>query len=185
MSLTGSTIYLPRLTCAVTAGKNAFLTTVYVVLVPFLGWALFKKRPAPRSVPAALLEEKGVALPVFGMVKDEHHKTRTLTDGEHDIGLTKRQDIFVFVYKIQEEVHRFAFSGMDAKRRKSVRKSTLESIQGVGPESARRLNAAFGGLRGVRGATAEQLAAVKGVSRRAAEAVYRHFHPEGTQETQE
>ena len=133
----------------------------------------------------ALLEEKGVALPVFGMVKDEHHKTRTLTDGEHDIGLTKRQDIFVFVYKIQEEVHRFAFSGMDAKRRKSVRKSTLESIQGVGPESARRLNAAFGGLRGVRGATAEQLAAVKGVSRRAAEAVYRHFHPEGTQETQE
>ena len=137
------------------------------------------------GVVRALLEEKGVALPVFGMVKDEHHKTRTLTDGEHDIGLTKRQDIFVFVYKIQEEVHRFAFSGMDAKRRKSVRKSTLESIQGVGPESARRLNAAFGGLRGVRGATAEQLAAVKGVSRRAAEAVYRHFHPEGTQETQE
>ena len=134
---------------------------------------------------AALVDTKLADVPLFGMVKDEHHKTRTLTDGEHDIGLTTRQDIFVFVYKIQEEVHRFAFSGMDAKRRKSVRKRTLESIQGVGPESARRLIAALGGLRGVRGATAEQLAAVKGVSRRAAEAVYRHFHPEGTQETQE
>ena len=125
-----------------------------------------------------LLAEKGISLPVFGMVKDEHHKTRTLTDGDHDIGLTKRQDIFVFIYKIQEEVHRFAFSGMDAKRRKSVRKSALESVKGVGPESARRLNAAFGGLRGVREATAEQLASVKGVTKTAAAAVYAHFHPD-------
>ncbi len=45
-----------------TAGKNAFLTTVYVVLVPFLGWALLKKRPAPRSVPAALLAMVGIGL---------------------------------------------------------------------------------------------------------------------------
>ena len=129
-----------------------------------------------------LLAEKGISLPVFGMVKDEHHKTRTLTDGDHDIGLTKRQDIFVFIYKIQEEVHRFAFSGMDAKRRKSVRKSALESVKGVGPESARRLNAAFGGLRGVREATAEQLASVKGVTKTAAAAVYAHFHPDEPRE---
>lgn len=133
----------------------------------------------------ALLEEKGVALPVFGMVKDEHHKTRTLTDGEHDIGLTSGRIFSCSCTRFRRRCTASPSRGWTPSAARACAKARSSPIQGVGPESARRLNAAFGGLRGVRGATAEQLAAVKGVSRRAAEAVYRHFHPEGTQETQE
>ena len=98
------------------------------------------------------------------MVKDEHHKTRTLTDGDHDIGLTKRQDIFVFIYKIQEEVHRFAITFHREKRSKSQIASALDHIKGVGDKRKTALLKTFKSVARIRQASLEEIAEVIGES---------------------
>ena len=120
----------------------------------------------------SVLAEYGLDIPVFGMVKDEHHKTRTLTDGENEFSLNKRQDIFIFIYKLQEEVHRFALSRMDARRRKTVKQSVLTEIKGVGKAKAEELLRHFGGLGELKKASPEQIQAVKGVNAELAKTIY-------------
>ncbi len=127
------------------------------------------------SVIKQLLDEKGIYIPVFGMIKDEHHKTRTLTDGENEIGLNTRQDIFNFFYKFQEEVHEAAFGKMDAKRRKSLTSSSLLDIEGVGEKTAETLLKYFGGLKGIKNASFEELAAIKGISRTTAQKITEYY----------
>ncbi len=125
-----------------------------------------------------VLNRLGLCIPVFGMIKDEHHKTRTLTDGEHELSLLKRQDVFVFLYKIQEEVHRFSLKQMDASRRKTVRQSSLVKIKGVGETRARELLERFGNLERLKQATFEELRQVKGISEDTANNILRHFEAE-------
>jgi excinuclease ABC subunit C len=126
----------------------------------------------------AVTEEMGISIPIFGMVKDEHHKTRTLTDGENEISLITRQDAFVFIYKIQEEVHRYSLSLMDAKRRSAVKKSSLTEIKGVGAARANDLMLHFGTLNALKSATKEQLTEVKGVTAAIADAIIEYFGKE-------
>lgn len=126
----------------------------------------------------AVTEEMGISIPIFGMVKDEHHKTRTLTDGENEISLITRQDAFVFIYKIQEEVHRYSLSLMDAKRRSAVKKSSLTEIKGVGAARANDLMLHFGTLNALKSATKEQLTEVKGVTEAIADAIIEYFGKE-------
>ncbi|MBO4366836.1 MAG: excinuclease ABC subunit UvrC [Clostridia bacterium] len=111
-----------------------------------------------------VLREKGLDIAVLGMIKDEHHKTRTLTDGENELSLNKRQDVFVFLYPIQEEVHRYALARMDVRRRNTVRKSSLTAVKGIGEAKAQELLRHFGTLEALRRATAEELTAVKGIN---------------------
>ncbi len=127
------------------------------------------------SVINSLLAEKNADIPVFGMIKDEHHKTRTLTDGENEISLNGRQDLFRFFYRFQEEVHDAAFGKMDKQRRKNLTASSLLDIPGVGKKTAETLLVYFGGLKGIRSASFEELAAVKGVSRTTAQRITEHF----------
>jgi excinuclease ABC subunit C len=124
------------------------------------------------------LRDIGIDLPVLGMVKDDHHKTRTLTDGENEISIANIKDVFTFFYKIQEEVHRFTLSRMDTKRRKAVKKSSLEEIEGIGEKKAKILNGRFGGLRGIKEASLDELMTVKGLTERDATRVYSYFHKE-------
>ncbi len=119
-----------------------------------------------------VLDSLGITIPVFGMIKDEHHKTRTLTDGENEISLITRQDAFVFVYKIQEEVHRYSLAMMDSKRRNAVKKSSLTEIKGVGPKRANDLMLHFGTLESIKNATPLELQAVKGITPEIANAIY-------------
>ncbi len=125
-----------------------------------------------------VLYEMGISIPVFGMIKDEHHKTRTLTDGENEISLITRQDAFVFIYKIQEEVHRYSLSLMDAKRRNAVKKSSLTEIKGIGAKKANDLMLHFGTLAALKGATREQLLEVKGITEPVADAILEYFGKE-------
>ena len=126
----------------------------------------------------SVLSEMGIDISVFGMIKDEHHKTRTLTDGENEISLITRQDAFVFIYKIQEEVHRYSLSLMDAKRRNAVKKSSLTEIKGVGDKKANELMLHFGTLARLKSATRDELLAVKGITEPIADAILEYFGKE-------
>ena len=112
-----------------------------------------------------LMEEKGLDIPVFGMVKDDFHKTRALCTEDGEISIARENAVFVLIYRLQEEVHRFTVSRMDAAKRKTLTHSTLTKINGIGDAKAKALLQAFGGITGVKNATEEELAAVKGISK--------------------
>ena len=120
------------------------------------------------SVALEVMSEIGVEVPVAGMVKDEFHKTRALVafDGEEycEINIAKQRELFVFIYKIQEEVHRYSIGRMTQAKRKTVKTSSLTRIEGIGPAKAKALLAAFGGYNGVKNASADALRSVKGIN---------------------
>ena len=127
------------------------------------------------SVIKKLLDELNIDIPVFGMVKDEFHKTRELTDGAHDINIAKDQSVFIFFYKIQEEVHRYSLHRMDIKRRKSMKKSVLENIKGLGTAKVKILLQHFKSIDEIKSASIEEIAKVKGISKSNAEAITEYF----------
>ena len=117
----------------------------------------------------------GVEVPIFGMVKDDRHRTRALVTPEgREIGISGNQAVFSLIGQIQEETHRFAITYHHQRHGKSALRSALDGIPGVGPKRREELKRAFGTIRAIREADVETLAAV--VPRSTAEAVYRHFH---------
>lgn len=130
------------------------------------------------SVVRAVMDELGIDIPVFGMVKDDFHKTRALTDGENEINIAREQSVFVYIYKIQEEVHRYTVSRMMGAKTKTVRTSTLEKIDGVGPAKARVLLAHFKTLSAVKAATLDELTRVPGISEALAKKIIAYFEKE-------
>ena len=127
------------------------------------------------SIIREVLAELGLDIPVFGMVKDDFHKTRALCDEEREISIAREQQIFVFIYKIQEEVHRYTVGRMTNSKRKTLKRSSLEKIKGIGPKKARAILLKFGTLGAVKQADADALAATHGVSRADAEAIVAYF----------
>ncbi len=127
-------------------------------------------------------EEFGVSVPIFGMVKDDRHRTRALVTPEgREIGIVGNQAVFSLIGQIQEETHRFAITYHHESHGKSALRSALDGIPGVGPKRREELRKRFGTIKAIREAEVEALAAV--VPRPAAEAVWRHFHPpEGNKE---
>ncbi|MBR2721945.1 MAG: excinuclease ABC subunit UvrC [Clostridia bacterium] len=128
------------------------------------------------SVIRELLAEKGLDIPVFGMVKDDYHKTRALCTDHDEISIAREHDVFSLIYRIQEEVHRFTVGKMENAKRKTVKTSTLTKISGIGPTKAKKLLSAFGGMAGVKAADRDAIAAVSGISQKDAEAVWQYFH---------
>lgn len=130
------------------------------------------------SVVRELLEKKEIDLPVFGMVKDDYHKTRALCTDTEEISIAKEHEVYSLIYRIQEEVHRFTVSRMENAKRKTLKTSTLTRIPGIGDAKAKKLLSAFGGMRALRVADINAIAAVSGISRRDAEAVWTDLHRE-------
>ena len=128
------------------------------------------------SVVRELLREIGLDIPVFGMVKDDYHKTRALCTDSEEISIARENALFVFIYKIQEEVHRFTVSKMDSAKRKTLTKSSLTKIDGIGDAKAKVLLKAFGGIGKIKTATVEEIAAVKGIGEKDAERIFEYFH---------
>jgi excinuclease ABC subunit C len=98
------------------------------------------------------------------MVKDSYHKTRALCTESDEISIAHEREIYMLIYKIQEEVHRYSIGKMTQAKRKTVKTSSLTKIEGIGPAKAKALLSAFGGFNGVKNASAEALSAVKGVN---------------------
>lgn len=126
------------------------------------------------GVAKEVLANTSVEIPVFGMVKDDFHKTRALTDGFSEISIAREFDIYAFIYNIQEEAHRFAIKSSRGAKTKTMTHSSLEKIEGIGPAKARALLRAMP-LGKIREATVEELCAVKGIGERDAEKIYEYF----------
>ncbi|MDD6604561.1 MAG: excinuclease ABC subunit UvrC [Oscillospiraceae bacterium] len=117
----------------------------------------------------------GVHIPIFGMVKDDRHRTRALvTPDGREIGIGNYQPVFTLIGQIQEETHRFAITYHHESHTKSTMKSALDGIPGLGPKRREELRKHFGTIKAIKEADVETLAAV--VPRSAAEAVWKHFH---------
>ena len=121
-----------------------------------------------------ILDGMEMDIPVFGMVKDDFHKTRAITDGQKDISIATEMNVYTFVYNIQEEAHRFAYLNSQSGKLKSLKRSSLENIPGIGEKKARLLLAAMT-LTDMRLASPEELAAIKGISKKDAENIYAYF----------
>ena len=117
----------------------------------------------------------GVTVPVFGMVKDDRHRTRALVTPEgREIGIVGNPAVFSLIGQIQEETHRFAITYHHESHKRSTLRSALDDIPGVGKKRKEALRKHFGTVKAIREADVEQLSAV--LPRNAAEAVYKHFH---------
>ncbi|MBQ7968604.1 MAG: excinuclease ABC subunit UvrC [Clostridia bacterium] len=114
-------------------------------------------------------------IPVFGMAKDDYHKTRTICDEDNEISIAKEKQVYTLIYKLQEEVHRFTISKMRASKEKSLKKSVLEEIDGIGSEKAKKILAHFKTLSALKKASLDDIKQVKGISAKNAESVYEYF----------
>ncbi len=126
------------------------------------------------AVASRALAQYGLDIPVFGMVKDERHRTRALaTPAGEEIGIQSSPALFAFIGQIQEETHRSAVGFHHKRHTKTGLGSTLEKIPGIGPTRRKQLLKAFGSVKAIRQADLQALERV--LPRQAAQAVYQHF----------
>ena len=125
------------------------------------------------AVRAAL---RGTALehvPTFGMVKDDHHRTRAIVDEDgREIAINRHRNIFTFVTTIQDETHRFANDYRKRLMRKKSYAATLTALPGVGEKTSAALLAHFKTVAAVKAASISDLEEVKGISHAKAEKIY-------------
>ena len=121
----------------------------------------------------------GVAMPVFGMVKDDRHRTRALVTPEgQEISIEQNQSVFALIGNIQEETHRFAITYHRSLRSKRLRYSELDQIPGIGPKRKQELLKQFKSLTAIGQATLPELERM--LPKDAAAAVYHHFRSKET-----
>lgn len=119
----------------------------------------------------------GLPLPIFGMVKDDRHRTRALITAQgHEIDLHADPAVFALIGQIQEETHRFAITFHHESHSRSAVKSPLDDISGIGKARKAALLKSFKSVKAIREASVEALERV--VPRDAADAVYQYFHKE-------
>ena len=128
-----------------------------------------------------VLDQFGVTTPCFGMVKDDHHRTRGLVapDGR-EFGISTVPAVFALIGRIQEEVHRFAITYNRALGAKKVRGSSLDQIEGVGEKRRNDLLKHFGTIENIRAASVDELARV--VPRTVAENVHDYYEKRAKKE---
>ena len=127
-----------------------------------------------------VIDRYGLEIPVFGLVKDDHHRTRAVALSGGEIAIQQKRAAYTLLSTIQEEVHRFAITFHRQQRKKSGISTALLQVEGIGQTRARELLRRFGSLKNIRQASLEELLSVKGMTRPAAEALQRALGGPGT-----
>ncbi len=123
------------------------------------------------SAAKEVLDDLGIKVPVWGMAKDDRHRSHRLVNGVTGIDLSRDSDILRFVASVQNEAHRYALQYNKNLRKKRIEKSVLDDIQGVGPSRKKSLLKAFGSVKKLKKATLEDIASVEGIGPKLAEII--------------
>ena len=123
-----------------------------------------------------VLEHFKLQIPLFGMVKDNSHRTRAITGDGGEIAINSHRAAFTLVSSIQDEVHRWAIGYHRQSRKKHAFASSLTQIEGIGEKRAKALLHHFRTITAIREATLEELAFAPDMTRPAAQKVYDYFH---------
>ena len=123
-----------------------------------------------------VLEKYNLDIPLFGMVKDSHHRTRAIACSGDELSLTSKRAAFTLVSTIQEEVHRYSVEYHRTRRKNASFSSSLTSIEGIGEARCKALLKHFKTVKAVSQASIDELAAVKGMNINAAKAVFEAFN---------
>lgn len=127
---------------------------------------------------ASVLSARGYNIPLFGMVKDNKHRTRAITDAGNEIAISNKRNVFTLVSTIQEEVHRFAIGYHRQKRKTTTFKSSLTEIEGIGEKRAKALLKHFGTIANIKEADLTELENAPTMNTVVAKTVYKYFHDE-------
>ena len=128
------------------------------------------------NIALKVMDAVGVHVPVCGMVKDDHHRTRGIYFNNVEIPIDRASEGFRLVTRIQDEAHRFAIEYHRSLRSKEQVHSVLDDIKGIGPARRRALMKAFQTLDDLKAASEEELAQVEGMNSLSARQVYEFFH---------
>lgn len=123
-----------------------------------------------------VLEKLGLSIPVCGMVKDDHHRTRGLYYNNVELPIDTHSEGFHLITRVQDEAHRFAIEYHKSLRGKKEVHSILDDIPGIGPKRRLALMREFGDIYAICEADVATLANVEGMNEKSAEAVYEFFH---------
>jgi excinuclease ABC subunit C len=122
-----------------------------------------------------VIKQMNIDVPVFGMVKDNKHRTRAIAYDGGEIEINSHRSAFTLVSTIQEEVHRFAITYHHKKHQKSSFSSGLTKIEGIGEKKAKALLKEFKTISAIKKATVEELSAVKGISNKNAQDIVNYY----------
>lgn len=125
-----------------------------------------------------MLRLMNIQVPVFGMVKDDKHKTRAIAMDGGEIAISSHRSAFTLVSKIQEEVHRFSIAYSRSKHQKTGFALSLTTVPGIGQTRAKKLFEHFKTMKAMKQATLEELQDAPGMTVPTAKALYQFLHPE-------
>lgn len=123
-----------------------------------------------------VLVDLHLSIPVCGMVKDDHHRTRGLYFHNELIPIDRTSEGFHLITRLQDEAHRFAIEYHRSLRSKSQVHSFLDDVEGIGPARRKALMKRYASADEMRNASIEELADTPSMDMRAAEKLYRYFH---------
>lgn len=130
------------------------------------------------AVVKQVLESKNINVPLYGLVKDDKHRTRAITGEGGEISISSKRALFAFLTKLQDEVHRFAIGYHHARRSKNTFKSSLTDIDGIGEKRAKMLLKYFQTIDNISKADLTELESCPQMTKNSALAVYKYFHKE-------
>ncbi len=117
----------------------------------------------------------GLDIPVYGMVKDNKHRTRAIASDGGEIAINSKRQAFTLISTIQEEVHRYSVAYHHQKHKKSMLNATLTKIDGVGEKKSKALLKYFKTISAIKEASVDELCKVEGINRFTAQKVFDYF----------